>query len=275
MRAAYSFTVDTPLAISLSGEKLIARGVLFGRKIAGFFFTSYEVGAGSAPVLVSEQTFQILRHLRYNATQAILDIENGLENEWEPANKSRCLVRLDSRLRGGARMDVRNAVVAELRTLVNDAFEVLDLEASIESVTEVRTGLTAFFIAVAVVADVLCFIMIYMSFRSNAKESALEIAVLRATGVTRAQVTRMSFYESFSLVGSSVILGLCVGALMSVTLSLQYGVLSETRFGLIVPLRMLIVLVCIIVALTAIVPLVVTRRVTRRPIGLELRSTTE
>lgn len=63
----------------------------------------------------------------------------------------------------------------------------------------------------AVIAVVLSFFILWLSFTANIRENAWELGVLRSLGLTSAQVIRVYVHEALSLVLSSVFMGSVIG----------------------------------------------------------------
>lgn len=66
----------------------------------------------------------------------------------------------------------------------------------------------------------LSFFLILVSFVSNVKDNSWEFGVLRAVGLSKAQITRVYIYEAFSLITASGLLGTIVGLVVAITLTL-------------------------------------------------------
>lgn len=57
-----------------------------------------------------------------------------------------------------------------------------------------------------------------------------ELGVLRAVGLRKAQLARIYLYESIAVTLTAIILGLLVGFILAVTLSLQFNIFLELPF---------------------------------------------
>jgi ABC-type antimicrobial peptide transport system permease subunit len=87
-----------------------------------------------------------------------------------------------------------------------------------------------FFNIVSVIASVLCFFVLWLSFTSNIYENAWEFGVLRAIGLSANQVIRVYIYEALAIIMSALVLGSTTGILIAATLTLQFNLFTEMRF---------------------------------------------
>mmetsp|Transcript_56701 Transcript_56701/g.139396 ORF Transcript_56701/g.139396 Transcript_56701/m.139396 type:complete len:178 (+) Transcript_56701:526-1059(+) len=127
--------------------------------------------------------------------------------------------------------DGREAVINTLRNYISDDItQVLDAAALVDSTATAITVLQAAFMVIAVIAFTLCFFVLWLSFTANVSENAWEFGVLRALGLTAAQVLRVYIYEAMCLVGSSLVLGTAIGLLQALTLTLQFNLFTELPF---------------------------------------------
>jgi ABC-type antimicrobial peptide transport system permease subunit len=97
---------------------------------------------------------------------------------------------------------------------------------------------------VSIIAVVLCFFVLWLSFTANVNENAWEFGVLRAVGLNVTRVMRMYIYEALCLIAASVFIGTTIGIfctyyifnyvfsgmLVSVTLTLQFNLFTELAF---------------------------------------------
>jgi len=77
-----------------------------------------------------------------------------------------------------------------------------------------------FSIIVSVIAMILSFFLILVSFIANIKESSWEFGVLRAIGLNKNEITRVYIYEAVALVLGSGIIGTFIGVIIAVTITM-------------------------------------------------------
>lgn len=93
-------------------------------------------------------------------------------------------------------------------------------------------------IVVSVIAMILSFFLILVSFISNIKEASWEFGVLRAIGLNKSEITRIYIYEALSLVVGAGLIGTSVGIIIAVTITLQFLMFVELPFTFIFPWNM-------------------------------------
>jgi ABC-type lipoprotein release transport system permease subunit len=62
-----------------------------------------------------------------------------------------------------------------------------------------------------VIAVILCFFVLWLSFIANVKENSWEFGVLRAVGLNVSKVIRMYIYEAICIILSAVVIGTTIG----------------------------------------------------------------
>lgn len=95
------------------------------------------------------------------------------------------------------------------------------------------------------IALILAFFLLLISTTSNIKENVWELGVLRAMGLTQFQSTRVFMYEAFAVIFSSLLLGIFVGLIVSITLTAQFYLFIELPFKLSVSFRHLLTFVLV------------------------------
>jgi len=87
-----------------------------------------------------------------------------------------------------------------------------------------------FFNVVSVIASILCFFVLWLSFTSNIYENSWEFGVLRAIGLSAGQVIRVYIYEALAIIMSALVLGSGTGLIVAATLTLQFNLFTEMAF---------------------------------------------
>ena len=89
-----------------------------------------------------------------------------------------------------------------------------------ETFDQVTTILDMIFNVIISITMLICFFSLSSSMSANLYESAKEIGILRATGLTRYQIEKLYIYEAFVLVMSSCMLGILIGTVVGFTMTL-------------------------------------------------------
>jgi hypothetical protein len=138
----------------------------------------------------------------------------------------------------------REAIINSLRNYIRDDLtQVIDAKALVGSTAFAIALLQYFFIVVTAIAVILCFFVLWLSFTANIRENAWEFGVLRAVGLTAAQVIRVYVYEAAALITSSLVLGTLIGMAQALTLTLQFNLFTELPFTFDFPVALFIVVV--------------------------------
>lgn len=87
-----------------------------------------------------------------------------------------------------------------------------------------------FFYVVAVIAIVLCFFILWVSFDANIREHLWEFGVLRSVGMSAMQLIRSFIYESLAMIIIAATLGTAVGMTVAVTLTMEQNLFTELPF---------------------------------------------
>jgi ABC-type antimicrobial peptide transport system permease subunit len=242
MRLAASIDVQTPLYLRLdyrldgsnsSTLYLLCKAHALVAKLASDLqFSSYQQFATNSLVFMSPKQLDALYRRLLNATVLDASLPWTAENA-ETLPKAKLFVRLHE----DASLIEREFVMNSLRNFVTDDLtQVVDTVTLVESTQTALDLLNYFFIAVTVIAVTLCFFVLWLSFTANIRENAWELGVLRALGLTEAQVVRVYVYEAVALIASSVVLGTTIGILQATTLTLQFNLFTELPFTFDFPL---------------------------------------
>ena len=79
--------------------------------------------------------------------------------------------------------------------------------------------LEIFLVIIGAIALCLTFFLLLVSFVNNIMENAWEFGVLRAVGLTNANMFKLYIYEAFSITLTAGILGCCVGMGLAVLIA--------------------------------------------------------
>jgi len=193
--------------------------VLSSQKCPVFLFSSYSAVASLQPVIIRMDTYQRLLADAYAFANASLTPAKPL--------KQKLMVRVDPNASSDERADVING----LRTFfTSSAVFVLDTNDILTQSKQAIDMMNLFFTIVGVLAMVVCFFILWLSFTANVRENAWEFGVLRAIGVNSTQVVMIYIYEALALVLTSLILGTIIGIVTAATLTLQFDLFTEMLF---------------------------------------------
>ena len=122
---------------------------------------------------------------------------------------------------GNSDSDV-DALVASLKDVGSRrGGNVYDSRSLGESVAKADAVMALIFDSATYIAMGLCLFSLMASMYTNIYEQSKEIAIVRAMGLSSFSIIRIYTYEAFVLVLAASLLGMCIGALMSATMSAQ------------------------------------------------------
>ena len=230
------------------------------RHVPGFFFSSYPTVANTGSALIREDQFLRL-------------LNDAVGTDGEPFTavpKERLMLNVKSSATSGQRDDL----VAGLRAFfTSDDVTVTDTESLIESTDFALNMLNVFFVVVGVLAMLLCFLILWLSFTANVQENAWEFGVLRAVGLNAKQVVLIYVYEALALVLACIILGTTIGLVIAVSLTLQFNLFTEVRFKMEFPFTLYFVQFGLAIAVAVVASVMPAHGFVRRSIAEILRRT--
>jgi len=158
------------------------------------------------------------------------DMFKGAKNATPLPPKPPKLVLL-IRLKDDSPKEEREAVIDGIRNLVpQNTAMIVDTRDVVSSTQVALNILTFFFNFVSIIAVILCFFVLWLSFIANVRENSWEFGVLRAVGLDVSKVIRMYIYEAICLILSAVVIGTVIGMIVSITLTLQFTLFTELAF---------------------------------------------
>eukprot|EP00013_Stygamoeba_regulata_P007379 CAMPEP_0177632462 /NCGR_PEP_ID=MMETSP0447-20121125/2307_1 /TAXON_ID=0 /ORGANISM="Stygamoeba regulata, Strain BSH-02190019" /LENGTH=155 /DNA_ID=CAMNT_0019134037 /DNA_START=49 /DNA_END=516 /DNA_ORIENTATION=+ len=145
--------------------------------------------------------------------------------------------------------------------------------ASIIAQTQSATAITLlFFNIVAIIASVLCFFLLWLSFEANIRENAWEFGVLRAIGLNSGQAMRVYIYEALAIILAALVLGSLTGASIAVTLTLQFNLFTEMPFEVAFPYSLFFMVVSMAVVTAVLGSYIPARAFQRKEIAISLKA---
>ena len=117
---------------------------------------------------------------------------------------------------------------------------------------------------VGVIALIMAFFLLLISTTQNIKENIWEYGCLRAMGFTKAQGMRCFLYEQYSLVLSSLALGLIVGMLLSSAVTAQFFLFLEFPFEFFFPTELTLAMMIMALLTTLFAVCIPVHKVNRR-----------
>lgn len=203
--------------------------------------SSGEVVVGKTPVSTSDTT---------ESTSTVPSLSSllstgstGTNREWWTLAAYRVFVKM---LDAGTKED-RDAVANGIRSVLlannMNTVTVNDVIGTVQDLEQVTSIMQVFFLFVSLVALILSFYLLYLSFSASIYSgNTSELGTYRSMGLRRSQIIRVYIYEATSLTLGAAILGLIVGLGLAFTLSAQFSIFLDIPVSVPFPLAMFLIL---------------------------------
>ncbi|KAA6395290.1 MAG: putative permease family protein [Streblomastix strix] len=209
---------------------------------------SFSMSALGSSVVVSIKQYQeIVSHLKSSLDTTIydpLDTKPGLVEY--PLMINNLMIKLDGKQDEETRASVQDSVIS----YIDPQSYIMDTQDMEETVHDTTVVLDIFYIVFGVIAILLCFFVLWISFTANVRENGWEFGVLRSIGLTGWQTVRIYVYEATTLVLGCIIFGTVIGIGVALTLTYQMTMFTEMplKYMFPVPLYVSSTVLSIIVA---------------------------
>ena len=125
----------------------------------------------------------------------------------------------------------------------------IQLDDVIEIAEKVKRIIGYIFLVLGIIALILSFFLIWISFYSNIRENIAEYGIMRSIGITELQSIRIYLYEAATIILTSIIIGTAIGVIISSSLILQFDIFIELPFVFNFPFKLYFILIGIGLAL--------------------------
>ena len=280
MRFASTVSTSTPLRLSMVVRDssntdrrffFLAKARGMASKVPGFFLSSYRQTATNSPVFVSMNAFADLTDVvdkTMEATRSVIAPGVEYKNVSRNVPKQNLWMRMDPR----ATTRETQEMIDRLRAAINDdLMQSVNIRSLVEGTGTASNAMLIFFYVVAIINSVLAFFLLWQSFDANVRFNGWEVGVIRSLGVTTSQVIRIYVYEAIAVVFTAVGLGTIVGILVSVVLTLQFGLFLELPFVLYFPWVLFLIVLILSLALAVIGAYVPAEQYAKRTISTVIR----
>ena len=119
---------------------------------------------------------------------------------------------------------------------------IFKLDDVIETSEKVKFVISHIFLVLGIIALILSFFLIWISFYSNIRENINNYGIMRSIGVTKSQSLRIYLYEAATIILGSIITGTIIGIIISCSLILQFDIFLELPFIFHFPFKLYIIL---------------------------------
>ena len=167
---------------------------------------------------------QLYRKIVSNYYNEKYEIPEKHQNYTYGIPKTKLFVSLIEGITPHQRQIVKNAISSlvdnESSNDIQNRVFVIDTIEETEKIRSTMDLLKILTLLVSLIALTLALFMLIVTISSNIQDSVYEIAVLRSMGMTSKEIVNVYVLEALSNNIAAIILGFCVGALVSATLGL-------------------------------------------------------
>merc|ERR1711957_839301 len=196
-------------------------------KLPGFLFTAYKNPILTPQAVTSmEQMKNMVDQfwIMYPSYKKKFDKKFDNYDFIDGLPKQMLFVKLTPDCTEENRLFIANGIRALFRdqvTLFTDTIELVEQLKSTTLVFNIFIGL------IAMISLTLTFFLLLVSTRQNVRDNIWEYGVLRSMGFTKAQGQRLYTYESFLVVCSAALLGVCIGLITATLVTAQFYLFLE------------------------------------------------
>ena len=211
----------------------------FVKKLPGsIYFSSYEPLAMRTPVIITKEQMKQL-----------VDIESQIYN-FHLLNLSNVTVdgvrkrRLIASFKENASKELKQMVFFAMNNYL-EGINTINLQfTDISDITEETKNVIEYILLIiGIIALILSFFLIWISFYNNIRENIAEYGIMRSIGITKVQNIRIYLYEAAAIIITSIIIGTFIGIIISCSLILQFDIFVELPFIFNFPYKFFFILI--------------------------------
>ena len=211
------------------------------KKLPGFIaFSSYKNLASLSSLFISlEQMKELIeivsKHFNIKSNYLTNATVDGIRKK-----------RLILKYKDNASKELKEMVFYGMKNYIEDLnvysfqlHEIMDTTFKVKNIIEI------ILLILGIIALILSFFLIWISFYNNIRENIAEYGIMRSIGITKAQSIRIYLYEAFVIILSSIIIGTILGIFISTTITVQFDMFFEFPFIFHFPFKLYSILITI------------------------------
>lgn len=200
--------------------------VAMASKIPGMnYYSSYSLMAGSSVIYISMESMK--RFIDLETEFFNIDLGDYSNSTVDGIRKCQFILKYKDKVS----QELKDTIYFAMNNHLNGVkYYALNLDSFIETSEDVKRVIEYVFLVLGIIALILSFFLIWISFYSNIRENIIEYGILRSIGVTKKQSVRIYLYEAATILISSIIIGVFIGAIISCSLILQFDIFLELPF---------------------------------------------
>ena len=248
IRKQKGLSIDNPGAFNIPqyyDHNIPSKVVGMAKKLPGIFsYSSYYSIAEDSEVYMS------MEHMK-----KLIDVETKLFNKdiGDYSNSTVDGVRKSQfilKYKENASEELKQMIFFGLYNYLNGIkYFIFKLDDVIETSEKVKYVISYIFLVLGIIALILSFFLIWVSFYSNIRENINNYGIMRSIGITKSQSLRIYLYEAATIILGSIITGTIIGTIISCSLILQFDIFLELPFIFHFPFKLYIILIIVGLAL--------------------------
>lgn len=188
-----------------------------------------ELLIGGSECLVSQEQFSYMMRMIWKYHNLDADF---IRNYWNqlPQNTSHGIPqgKLVIKFKRPLSAEERNQLSAGLKFYTSaETIQMFDVATLLGGVEEGAHAIMIFYYIVSAIVITLAYFLLQVIFKSNIKENALEIKILRCLGITHGQTKQIYSYEALFIIAASSLLGSVVGITICEIITISIVTLME------------------------------------------------
>ena len=201
-------------------------------------FSTYNTIAQNSPVFIS--TTQMKKLIDIESEIYGIDFGNVTNTTVDGVRKKQFFLKYQE----GASKELREMIYFAMNNYLGNLLYVpIQLDDVIVISEKIKKIIGYIFLVLGIIALILSFFLIWISFYNNIRENIAEYGIMRSIGITKAQSIRIFLYEAATIILSSIIIGTFIGIVISTSLILQFDTFSELPFVFNFPFTLYFILV--------------------------------
>ena len=198
----------------------------FINKLPGsIYFSSYEPLSKRTPIFITKEKMKQLIYIEskiYNFN--LLNLSNVT---FDGVRKRRLILKFKENAKKELKQMVFFGMNNYLEGINTINLQIIDISDIAE---KIRYVIEYILLVIGIIALILSFFLIWISFYNNIRENIAEYGITRSIGITKAQNIRIYLYEAAAIIVTSIIIGTFIGIIISCLLILQFDIFVELPF---------------------------------------------
>lgn len=239
-KKSYGLELNSPVKFIIDrGIERVYKGkiIAFASKFPSFNYSSYFKLLKSNPIVSNIQLKEIIDiEARYNPKlKAVLSSQSANYKTPDNLRKMYMLIKLNDLNNNDKK--IKQLLITEIKNIINNEdTNLIDINSLVEEANSTGIVLEYLFILIGIIALILSYFLLWVSFNSNIRDNICEFGIIRSIGLTKSKSIKCYLYEAICLILTAIFIGTLIGLFVSTTLILQFNMFVELPFKLDFPI---------------------------------------